>query len=273
MQQVFILLVFVTSWFSSNAIATKDIIEKIRDVEFVMKHIPGGTFMMGCADIEEPCSPNEWMNKTAIMRQLATEVTSFYMAETETTWALYQLCIDDRHCRNNDTEGGDNGWGKATRPVIEVSWEDVTNEFLPWLNSKTGRNYRLPTEAEWEYAARAGSTTRYPWGAEPDCSKARYGYVSDDCGKPVKTKEVKTFPPNAFGLFDMIGNVWEMVDECWQTQRQISTTASTQACSEVVLRGGSWLNAPVNARTAVRFRHGKTFRESGDGFRLALSGH
>ena len=104
--------------------------------------------------------------------------------------------------------------------------------------------------------------TRFSWGETADCSRARYGYVSDECGARASTDPVKSFEPNGFGLFDMHGNVWEMVQDCWTDDDQA-------ACVEFVLRGGSWLNAPVNLRTAARFRHERTFRESGDGFRLA----
>ncbi|MEM8601135.1 MAG: SUMF1/EgtB/PvdO family nonheme iron enzyme [Bacteroidota bacterium] len=251
-----------------------DYTEVVEGVPFVMKAIPAGSFQQGCGEADEPCAEEEWVDHAADVRQRTVPVRAFYLAETETTWALYQRCIDAGACPDNTADGGDNGWGKGTRPAIEVSWDDVSTAFLPWLNRATGRAYRLPTEAEWAYAARAGATTRYAWGDEPDCSKARYGFVSDDCGRPTSTVPVKSYPPNAFGLYDMHGNVWEYVADCWQpgygeTRAVPSTPFGAEACREYVLRGGSWLNAPHNVRAAARFRHDRTYRESGDGFRLA----
>ncbi|GAB5535487.1 MAG: hypothetical protein Rubg2KO_17360 [Rubricoccaceae bacterium] len=243
---------------------SSDFAETVHGVAFTMKAIPGGTFRMGCGEADEPCADAEWVDKAAGRRQRLVEVEPFYLAETETTWALYQTCIDAGVCRDNAEDGADNGWGKGERPVIEVSWDDVVETFLSWLNGETGREYRLPTEAEWEYAARAGSTTRYTWGNEIGCLDARYGYMSEACGTQAATDPVKSFSPNAFGLYDMHGNVWEFVQDCWDG-------SDTASCTEVVLRGGSWLNEPKNLRSAARFRHDRTYRESGDGFRLAHS--
>lgn len=143
--------------------------------------------------------------------------------------------------------------------VGRVSWNEVVQDFVPWLNQETGRNYRLPTEAEWEYAARAGTTTKYSWGNEIDCSQARYGFHVDQYGKANGTLPVKSFKPNGLGLYDMHGNVWEFVQDYWDEGE----------CNEIVLRGGSWLNEPLYLGSAARYRHDRTYRESGDGFRLA----
>ncbi|MBO6573997.1 MAG: formylglycine-generating enzyme family protein [Rhodothermales bacterium] len=239
-----------------------DYVETVHGVSFTMKAIPGGTFLMGCGLEDEPCADDEWADRAAQQRQTTANVAPFYLAETEATWELYQTCIDAGACPDNDADGGDNGWGKGQRPVIEVSRDDVVNQFLPWLNQLTGRDYRLPSEMEWEYAARAGTTSRFSWGETADCSQARYGYVSGECGGRASTDPVMSFPPNGFGLYDMHGNVWEMVQDCW-------TEDDEATCVEFVLRGGSWLNAPVNLRSAARFHHDRSYRESGDGFRLA----
>ncbi|MEM1127559.1 MAG: formylglycine-generating enzyme family protein [Bacteroidota bacterium] len=239
-----------------------DYVETVAGVSFTMKAIPGGTFLMGCSLEEEPCADAEWADHKTGQRQHRADVASFYLAETEATWALYQTCIDAGACPDNTADGGDNGWGKGNRPVIEVSRDDVVDLFLPWLNGLTGQTYRLPTETEWAYAARAGTTTRFSWGEVADCSRARYGYVSKECGVQASTDPVQSFEPNGFGLYDMHGNVWEMVQDCW-------TENDEATCAEFVLRGGSWLNAPVNLRSAARFRHERSYRESGDGFRLA----
>ena len=246
-----------------------DYVETVDGVDVVMKAIPGGIFMMGCGVEDEPCTDEEWVDKSHNQRQRQVHVDPFFLAETETTWALYQLCIDTSQCPGNDAEGGDNGWGKETRPVIEVSWNEVTQMFIPWLNKKTGKHYRLPTESEWEYAARAGTTTRYSWGKEIDCTRARYGYTSGECGTQASTDPVKSYQPNAFGLYDMHGNVWEFVDACWEDTNAGRSTPVGASCKEIVIRGGSWLNKPAYLRSATRYLHDRTYRESGDGFRLA----
>lgn len=248
-----------------------DLIETVYGVSFVMKDIPGGEFMMGCGTADEPCLDEEWADRAQGLRQRSVAVESFFMAETETTWTLYQLCIDEEACADNSADGGDNGWGKGSRPVIEISWDEITGSFLPWLNAKTGRTYRLPTEAEWEYAARAVSATRYSWGADIDCSRARYGYASQECGRQLATDPVKSYSPNTFGLYDVHGNVWEYVADCWEGPLSPGIAPVAGQCQEVVLRGGSWLNDGASVRSATRFRHHRTYRESGDGFRLALS--
>ncbi|MFK7846389.1 MAG: formylglycine-generating enzyme family protein [Rhodothermales bacterium] len=249
----------------------RDYSEQVRGASFVMKEIPGGVFMMGCGLEDEPCANEEGIDKSGgkSLRQVVIE--PFYLAESEMTWEVYERCIDAGVCRPNDEDGGDNGLGKADLPVIEVSWNEVTQDFIPWLNQETGRSYRLPTEAEWEYAARAGTTTRYSWGNEITCAHARYGYHVDQCGKQFGSLPVKSFSPNAFGLFDMHGNVWEFVQDCWSNGLTNNALEGLEPgeCKEIVLRGGSWLNEPLFLGSASRYRHDRTYRESGDGFRLA----
>jgi formylglycine-generating enzyme required for sulfatase activity len=252
-----------------RANAPRDYTESVDGVSFTLKAIPGGPFMMGCGLQEEPCRRDEWGERRRRLRQVRVSVAPFYLAETETTWALYQRCIDAGACPDNRGDGGDNGWGAGSRPVIEVSWNEITGAFLPWLNGKTGKRYRLPTEAEWEYAARAGSIGRYSWGSRIDCGKARYGYSSGECGRQMGTAPVRSFPPNELGLYDMYGNVWEFVADCWDGPPSPGSTAANGECQEFVLRGGSWLNEGAELRASNRFRHDRRFRESGDGFRLA----
>lgn len=266
-------LIALTQLLSANLTAEGVFIETIGKVSFVMKEIPSGDFTMGYPSTEKFLISSESADLLSQNSQRTEAVESFFMAETETTWALYQLCIDEGACPDNREDGGDNGWGKDERPAIEVSWDDITDHFIPWLNAKTGKTYRLPTEIEWEYAARAGSTTRYNWGDEIDHTQARYGYLPERHEERIGTVPVKSHAPNAFGLYDMHGNVWEWVSDCWNdsTMQPIVPRENTKACREFVLRGGSWLNQGDELHSAFRARHDRTFRESGDGFRLALS--
>ncbi|MCG8392804.1 MAG: formylglycine-generating enzyme family protein, partial [Pseudomonadales bacterium] len=181
---------------------------------------------------------------------------NFRMQEHEVTWSQYQPCIDARACPDNSRSGGDNGWGKGTRPVIAVNWNDV-QAYIKWLKRQTGQKFRLPTEAEWEYAARAGSTTKYSWGDSISCSQARYGRrPGGECSNSKDgTVPVKSFAPNRWGLYDMHGNVWEWTQNCWEGD-----------CSKRVLRGGSWDDTPDFVRSA--FRLGYSARSRAVGFRL-----
>ena len=131
----------------------------------------------------------------------------FAVGKFEVTWDEWDACVRDGGCNNGPVEkaGGDNGWGKGRRPVIEVNWEDA-KAYAAWLSKKTGKPYRLLTEAEWEYAARAGTTTAYFWGDRFDTSRANNGR---------KTVEVGRYRPNAWGVHDMHGNVWEWTEDCW----------------------------------------------------------
>jgi len=160
----------------------------------------------------------------------------------------------------------DSGWGRGRRPVIHVDFGEV-QAFLAWLNAQSGRHFRLPSEAEWEYAARAGTTTMYPWGDE-DAHDRRNG--SADVGR---TTPVGSYPPNAWGLYDMIGNVWEWLPDCWHDSYEGApgdgSAWSGGSCARRVFRGGSWDNDPTWLRVADRSSFGTTERMDGVGFRIA----
>ena len=132
--------------------------------------IPTGQFIMGSESGGNDEQP---------VREVSIEA-SFKLSKHETAFALWDKCVADGGCSKTPD---DEGWGRGNRPVINVSWEDIQEEFLPWLNSVTNGNYRLPTEAEWEYAARAGTTTKYSWGdQEPSCEQARFdGGATSSC--------------------------------------------------------------------------------------------
>jgi len=164
----------------------------------------------------------------------------------------------------------DEGWGRDKQPVIYVSWDDAVT-YAQWLSEQTGKKYRLPSEAEWEYAARAGSTTKYPWGNDIGSSHANcYGCGSQWDEK--QTAPVGSFAANAFGLFDTAGNVWEWTQDCWNENFNGAPAdgAAWQSgdCGRRVERGGSWNNLPDWLRSASRHWNSTDYRYSTLGFRL-----
>ncbi len=232
-----------------------------------MVRIPGGRFQMGCVS-GRGCDGDE----KPVHR---VSVPKFYMSKTEVTFEQWDFCVKDGGC---SYKPDDEGWGRGKRPVINVSWDDA-QQYVKWLRGKTGRAYRLPSEAEWEYAARAGSKTRYHWGNDIDCSRARYGYYSDECGKQKSTDSVGSFSANAFGLYDMHGNVWEWVQDCYHKTYEGAPddgSAWENGCYNFddgviprVLRGGSWYDLPTRLRSANRIRVNPDGRFINYGFRIA----
>jgi len=157
--------------------------------------------------------------------------------------------------------------------VIHVSWSDA-QDYVDWLRQRTGKTYRLLTEAEWEYAARAGSSTMYPWGVTIDAGKANYGLFR------AKTVSVGLYDPNAFGLYDMVGNVWEWVEDCYRKKSYREHDAYPAAVGETpgkacrrVLRGGAWnvdMSDGINLmRVTIRERAKRSSRYHHYGFRVA----
>jgi hypothetical protein len=162
-------------------------------------------------------------------------------------------------------------WGRGRQPVIYVSWVDA-QAYVSWLSGTTGKPYRLLSEAEWEYAARAGTTTRYPWGSEPGRGHANFdGSGSEWSGR--RTAPVGSFPPNDFGLHDMIGNVGEWVQDRWRRSYDGAPTdgrpCEAGSCRRRVFRGGFWNGGPVSARVANRSRDEPDKRYGNVGFRVA----
>jgi len=217
--------------------------------------IPSGSFQMGSHGDKETELP---------VRQVS--VASFKMQEHEVTWAQYQPCVDAGVC----VKRSDEGWGKGNLPVINVSWGDV-QIYITWLNKKTKKTFRLPTEAEWEYAARANTTTPFYWGSELDCHKANFGHNEGEgvCGKEIIfTQAVKSYAPNEFSLYDMSGNVWEWTQDCWEKTYQGAPSDGSAwlsgNCLFRVARGGGWGSDDI--RVARRYRYDGP--QSWVGFRL-----
>lgn len=155
--------------------------------------------------------------------------------------------------------------------MIHVTWDDA-QAYVGWLSMETGETYRLPSEAEWEYAARAGSETMYSWGNERGRGQANCdGCRCVDCGE--KTSPVGSFPHNPFGLHDVHGNVGEWVKDCWNDSHKGGPTDGTareqEDCSARVLRGGSWASEPNLVRAATRWGSYTNRKYSDLGFRIA----
>jgi len=158
-------------------------------------------------------------------------------------------------------------------PVTNVSWHDA-DAYTRWLSDRTKRVFRLPTESEWEYAARAGTTTRYSTGESLINAANCVGCGGQWSGK--SAAPVGSFQPNDFGLFDVHGNVWEWVHDCWSDnyngRSKSAAAVETEGCGRRVLRGGSWYNDADYARSSYRGNEMSNFRDAGVGFRVLHEG-
>ena len=196
---------------------------------------------------------------------LQADIQIFQIMEHELTWDMYQPCIDVGVCSDNFKDGGDEGWGRGDRPMINVSFRDITEHYLPWLNNITGASYRLPTEEEWEYAAVAGSDSSYHWGDDIGVNQANCA----SCGSQwdgMQTAPVMSFLPNRLGLYDMYGNVWELTSNC---STGIDRKRATR-CDSRVIRGGSYVElAHAISREFDRSAKPVDRKQSILGFRLA----
>ena len=195
--------------------------------------------------------------------------TPFAVGVYAVTFAEWDACVEAGGCGGYSP--ADEGWGRGRRPVINVSWEDA-KAYVAWLSEQTGQRYRLPSESEWEYAARAGTNTAYSWGNEIGMGQA----CCNGCGSQWDsrmTAPVGSFEANAWGLHDMHGNVWEWVEDRWHgNYRRAPSNGSAWMrgySSERVLRGGSWGYGPSFLRAAIRFRGTTGIRNYGGGFRVA----
>jgi formylglycine-generating enzyme required for sulfatase activity len=216
--------------------------------------IPAGSFQMGdltgiSRDNEKPVHP-------------VTIAKPFAMGKYEVTFDDYDKFANATGRALPDGEG----WGRGKLPVVNVSWDDAV-AYAAWLSEQTGKKYRLPSEAEWEYATRAGTTTNYWWGNEVSKDHAKYGALF---GGPAA---VGSFPANAFGLYDTAGNVWEWTQDCRNDNYNGAPAdgAAWQSgnCGEHVGRGGSWGYNPEWLRSAYRYMFTTGDHHYYLGFRLA----
>ena len=229
--------------------------------------VPAGTFRMGCVSGRD-CQDDELpVHQVTIARPFAVGMY-------EVTFAEWGACVASGGC--NGYQPGDMGWGRGRRPVIKVSWEDAV-AYIRWLSEQTGQQYRLLSEAEWEYVARAGTTTRYWWGNKIGRNRANcFGCGSQWSGFwSVRTAPVGSFKANAFGLHDMHGNVWEWAQDCWNGSYSGAPRDGRAweggKCSRRILRGGSWESRPGSLRSANRTWDTADDRDIIYGFRIARS--
>jgi formylglycine-generating enzyme required for sulfatase activity len=237
--------------------------------------VPAGTFMMGTSPHRREKLTQElgaFFTNEGPVRAITIE-KPFAVGIYEVSWAEWGECVDAGSCDGAapDATGGDNGWGKGNRPVVEVSWHHALS-YIRWLSEKTGHQYRLLTEAEWEYAASAHSDANFSWGNEVGEAKAN----CNGCGSKwdnLKTAPVGSFEPNAFGLYDMQGNVREWVKDCWAENYDhlpLNGAAYTQPnCTLRVVRGGAWNLPPIYLRLEARDCYHPDDQLNTVGFRVA----
>ena len=222
-----------------------------------MVAVPAGSFMMGSPETEEGRHESEGpVRPVRIEEGIAVGVY-------EVTFAEWDACESGGGC--GGYRPGDEGWGRGLRPVINVSWQDA-QAYVDWLSSRTGKRYRLLSEAEWEYVARAGTTGRYHFGETISPESANYG-------KRRNTVPVGSYSSNAFGLYDVHGNVWEWVEDCWEDDYEGAPETQSPwesgRCSRRVLRSGSWDYKPEEIRSAYRDSAEVEERDDDIGFRVA----
>jgi formylglycine-generating enzyme required for sulfatase activity len=224
--------------------------------------VPAGEFMMGSPKEEKGHGSDEEPQHKVSIRQ------RFAVSRSEVTFEEWDACVTLGGCNYRPS---DQGWGRGTRPVINVSWHDA-RQFVAWLSKRTGKSYRLLSEAEWEEAARAGGDKSYSWGDELGKNNAN----CEGCGSPWDLKQtapVGSFAANKFGLDDMQGNVWQWVEDCWHSNYQGAPndgSAWTKGanCNDRVVRGGSWDGSPGDLRAANRLNSSSGNRSSRLGFRV-----
>jgi formylglycine-generating enzyme required for sulfatase activity len=227
-----------------------------------MVEVAAGSFVMGSPESEEGRSGDEGPTHHV------TVARPFAIGKYEVTFAEWDACVEAGGCSNRPDDGG---WGRGDRPVINVSWEDA-QEYVLWLSGRTGEVYRLPSETEWEYAARGGTSTLYSWGDEVGHDNAN----CDGCGSlwdDDQTAPVGSFWPNALGLYDIHGNVSEWVEDCWHDSYSGAPSDGSARvsgdCSLRVVRGGSWYYGPSYVRSAGRTTIDPALWFGFNGFRVA----
>jgi formylglycine-generating enzyme required for sulfatase activity len=247
-----------------RALKTKDVFRECdKCPEMVV--VPAGPFTMG-----SPATENDEA------RVPVTIARPFAVGKFAVTFDQWDACVADGGC--NGYRPDDKDWGRGNRPVINVNWDDA-KAYAEWLSRKTGKTYRLLSEAEREYVTRAGTTTPFWWGSSISPNQANYNTNYPKFGPVVegdyrqRTVPVDSFEPNPWGLFNVHGNVWEWTEDCWNASNRGNlgngSARTTGYCMRRVVRGGSWGLYPDYLRAASRSWDTTGSRNSGLGFRLA----
>jgi formylglycine-generating enzyme required for sulfatase activity len=227
--------------------------------------IPAGEFTMGSPPSEQQ----------AEAQHRVTIAAPFAVSKFEITFDQWDACVKNGGCGGYRPD--DQGWGRGKHPVINLSWQNC-KDYVNWLSRKTGKPHRLLSESEWEYAARAGTTTRFSFGDTLSPSQANYDGSADGSGPSEvnrqKTMPVGSFPANQFGLHDMHGNAWEWVEDCWHDDYTAMSPSDGSAwlnenCEGHVGRGGSWKDSQGELRFSARTAGFKDEAASTDGLRIA----
>ena len=226
--------------------------------------VPPGSFTMGSTGREHRrLHVLALFDRMEQPRHLVTIAYRFAVARYAVTFAEWDACVADGGC--NGYRPDDGGWGRGRRPVINVNFADA-GAYVAWLRHKTGQDYRLPSEAEWEYAARAGTTTAYPFGDAITPDDANYGHNHD------RTSEVGAYAPNRFGLYDMTANTAQWVADCHHaTYAGAPVNGSAWLDGDCALRnvrGGGWSLDGWSVRVAQRIGDPPAARNSHLGFRV-----
>jgi formylglycine-generating enzyme required for sulfatase activity len=232
-----------------------------------MTMVPAGSFVMGSPSSE----PGHWPAEGPQHR--VTIGSAFAVSTYPVTFDEWDACVADGGC--NGYTPFDERWGRGRHPAINISWDDA-QAYVAWLSAKTGRRYRLLSEAEFEYAARAGSTTPYPFGSAISPAQANYiDAAGGDGDQGKRPMPVGSFPPNGFGLYDMQGNVWQWVADCWNNDYSRAPADGSVwrsgDCQRRVVRGGAFNRDKNFLRSAFRYWIVPQLRSALAGFRVARS--
>jgi formylglycine-generating enzyme required for sulfatase activity len=220
--------------------------------------LPAGRFVMGSPPWEPGRDGDEGPQREVLVH------APFAIGRHEVTFEEWDACVADGGCPQ---QPGDAGWGRGRRPVVNVDWQDA-HHYTAWLSRRSGRAYRLPTEAEWEYAARAGSQAAYAFGGLIGPDQANF-----EDSRIAGTQPVGSYPANGWGLHDMHGNVAEWVEDCITPDyagapADAARPVSEEGCPKRVVRGGSWLHTAPFLRAAARSGTNPASRVSPIGFRV-----
>jgi formylglycine-generating enzyme required for sulfatase activity len=201
-------------------------------------------------------------------QHIVTIAKPFAVSKFELTFDEWDTCAAYGDCAQDLS---DSGWGRGQQPVIDVTWDDA-QRYVAWLSKITGKPYRLLSEAEYEYVTRAGTQTAYPWGDDIGENNANCSGCGSKSGSG-QTARVGSFAANRFGLYDMVGNIWEWVEDCVHSNYNAAPTDGSawiegSNCKARIVRGGNWLLPPETLRSAFRFAFTTHDRNYALGFRV-----